>query len=108
MKICLYTESALPAIGGQELVVDVLAREFTGHGHDVVVLAPNPPRSARGQRPSVALSRGPPWAIFLDTAAHRLVPISCFSSSIGSFRSKCSIATASIHVAISAPCAEIG
>jgi glycosyltransferase involved in cell wall biosynthesis len=42
MRICLYTETALPMIGGQELVVDALAREYTNHGHDVVVLAPTP------------------------------------------------------------------
>lgn len=42
MRICLYTETALPTIGGQELVVDALAREYTNQGHDVVVLAPTP------------------------------------------------------------------
>jgi glycosyltransferase involved in cell wall biosynthesis len=42
MKICLYTETALPTVGGQELVVDALAKEFTNQGHDVVVLAPRP------------------------------------------------------------------
>jgi glycosyltransferase involved in cell wall biosynthesis len=44
MRICLYTETALPTIGGQELVVDALAREYTNQGHDVVVLAPTPRR----------------------------------------------------------------
>jgi glycosyltransferase involved in cell wall biosynthesis len=39
MKICLYTETALPLVGGQELVVDTLAREFLALGHEVVVLA---------------------------------------------------------------------
>ena len=42
MRICLYTETALPKIGGQEMVVDALARQFQGLGHDVVVLAPHP------------------------------------------------------------------
>jgi teichuronic acid biosynthesis glycosyltransferase TuaC len=42
VKICLYTETALPTVGGQELVVDALAREYANEGHDVVVLAPNP------------------------------------------------------------------
>ncbi len=42
MRICLYTETALPTIGGQELVVDALAREYTKQGHEVVVLAPTP------------------------------------------------------------------
>src|SRR6478672_5713521 len=39
MRICLYTETALPLVGGQELVVDNLAREFLALGHEVVVLA---------------------------------------------------------------------
>ena len=41
IKICLYTETALPTMGGQELVVDALARQFTDQGLDVVVLAPS-------------------------------------------------------------------
>lgn len=39
MRICLYTETALPLVGGQELVVDRLAREFLKLGQEVVVLA---------------------------------------------------------------------
>lgn len=42
MRICLYTETALPKLGGQELVVDALAREFVNLGHHVSVLAPYP------------------------------------------------------------------
>jgi glycosyltransferase involved in cell wall biosynthesis len=42
MRICLYTETALPKLGGQEFVVDALAREFMSGGHEVVVLAPRP------------------------------------------------------------------
>jgi glycogen(starch) synthase len=42
MRICLYTETALPKMGGQEIVVDALARQFLHMGHDVVVLAPHP------------------------------------------------------------------
>ncbi len=42
MRICLYTETALPKIGGQELVVDALAREFLALGHEPLVLAPAP------------------------------------------------------------------
>lgn len=42
MRICLYTETALPRIGGQELVVDALARHFSALGHEVVVLTPRP------------------------------------------------------------------
>ena len=38
MRICLYTETALPTIGGQELAVDALARQFRAYGHEVVVL----------------------------------------------------------------------
>ena len=43
MRICLYTETALPKVGGQELVVDALARQFVGLGHETVVLT-QPPR----------------------------------------------------------------
>jgi glycosyltransferase involved in cell wall biosynthesis len=42
MRICCYTSTALPKIGGQELVVDTLARRFCRAGHEVVVLAPRP------------------------------------------------------------------
>jgi glycosyltransferase involved in cell wall biosynthesis len=47
MRICLYTETALPKMGGQEYVVDALARQFLGLGHEVVVLAPRPRRPLR-------------------------------------------------------------
>ena len=40
MRICLYTETAVPMLGGQALVVDALARQFVALGHDAVVLAP--------------------------------------------------------------------
>ncbi len=40
MRICLYTNTALPKIGGQEIVVDALARQFLALGHEPVVLAP--------------------------------------------------------------------
>lgn len=49
MRICIYTETALPMVGGQEYVVDALAREFDQAGHEVVVLAPQP-RSSAGRR----------------------------------------------------------
>ncbi|MDB5290234.1 MAG: hypothetical protein JWL69_1475 [Phycisphaerales bacterium] len=42
MRICLYTATALPKLGGQEAVVDALARHFTQAGHRAVVLAPRP------------------------------------------------------------------
>jgi glycogen(starch) synthase len=42
MNICLYTGSALPKLGGQEAVVDVLARQFLQLGHEPTVLAPRP------------------------------------------------------------------
>ena len=44
MRICLYTETALPVLGGQEMVVDALAREYLALGHEPVVLAPSPRR----------------------------------------------------------------
>ena len=42
MRICLYTCTALPKLGGQEAVVDALARQFLKLGHEPVVLAPRP------------------------------------------------------------------
>lgn len=42
MRICLYTATAHPKLGGQEAVVDALARHFTAMGHHPVVLAPRP------------------------------------------------------------------
>jgi glycosyltransferase involved in cell wall biosynthesis len=42
MRICLYTETALPKLGGQELVVDALARNLLELGHQPVVLAQRP------------------------------------------------------------------
>jgi teichuronic acid biosynthesis glycosyltransferase TuaC len=45
MRICLYTNTAFPCMGGQEMVVDELARQYQHLGHDVVVLCPDPPRS---------------------------------------------------------------
>ena len=42
MRICIYTETALPLVGGQEIVIDSLAREFLRLNHEVVVLAAKP------------------------------------------------------------------
>ncbi len=42
MRICLYTDTALPKVGEQELVIDALARQFLALGHEPVVLAPRP------------------------------------------------------------------
>lgn len=42
MRICLYTATALPKLGGQEAVIDALARHFTRLGHRAVVLVQNP------------------------------------------------------------------
>lgn len=47
MKIALYTGSALPKVGGQELVVDALARQFAALGHQPTVIAPMPRRPLR-------------------------------------------------------------
>lgn len=44
MRICLYTGTALPKLGGQEMVVDALARHLLELGHEPVVLAPRPRR----------------------------------------------------------------
>jgi glycosyltransferase involved in cell wall biosynthesis len=60
MRICIYTETALPMVGGQEYVVDALAREYLAYGHDVVVLAPTPRSSAAaGEKPPYEVVRHP-------------------------------------------------
>src|SRR5687768_18099940 len=38
MRVCLFASTALPRLGGQELVVDHLARQFQAVGHEPVVL----------------------------------------------------------------------
>ncbi len=53
MRICLYTDTALPKLGGQELVVDALARQYLALRHDVVVLAPQPRRPLRANDASL-------------------------------------------------------
>ncbi|HWB54418.1 MAG TPA: glycosyltransferase family 4 protein [Tepidisphaeraceae bacterium] len=42
LRIGFYTDTALPKLGGQEIVVDELARQFVEMGHKVNVLAPWP------------------------------------------------------------------
>lgn len=39
MRICLFTPTFFPKMGGQEMVVDQLARHYTLLGHEVVVFA---------------------------------------------------------------------
>lgn len=48
MRICLYTSTALPNLGGQEMVVDALARHMVALGHQPLVLAPQPRMFWRG------------------------------------------------------------
>src|SRR5262245_16603058 len=50
MRICIYTDTALPKMGGQEIVVDALARQLAALGHKPVVFAPTPRKlSIRGE-----------------------------------------------------------
>lgn len=42
MHIGIYSETAFPKIGGQEIVLDALARTFLALGHRVRLLAPHP------------------------------------------------------------------
>jgi glycosyltransferase involved in cell wall biosynthesis len=70
MRICLYTETALPLVGGQEIAIDQLARNFLGLGHEVVVLA------ARHRGRAVYLDHELPYRVvrhprFIST--HRMV-----------------------------------
>lgn len=50
MRICIFTESFFPKLGGQETVVDHLARHYQAAGHEVVVLT----QLARGVVPDDA------------------------------------------------------
>ncbi len=45
MRICLYTNTAFPDMGGQEMVVDELARQYQLAGHSVVVFCPDVPQA---------------------------------------------------------------
>jgi len=47
MHICMYTETALPKVGGQEMVIDALAKRYIAAGHDVTVFAQYPRRPLR-------------------------------------------------------------
>src|SRR5947208_1935301 len=49
MRICLYTNTAFPSVGGQEMVVDELARQFQQMGHSVVLLCPEPPHELQSK-----------------------------------------------------------
>ncbi len=49
MRICIYTDTALPKLGGQEMVVDALARQFQALGHPTVVFAPRPRKLSIGR-----------------------------------------------------------
>jgi glycosyltransferase involved in cell wall biosynthesis len=60
MRICIYTDTALPKMGGQEIVVDALARQFQALGHPTVVFAPKPRKlSIRGESYSYEMVRHP-------------------------------------------------
>jgi glycosyltransferase involved in cell wall biosynthesis len=45
MRICLYTNTAFPDLGGQEMVVDELARQYQSAGHTALVLCPDRPHA---------------------------------------------------------------
>ncbi|MFO0871510.1 MAG: glycosyltransferase family 4 protein [Pirellulales bacterium] len=53
MHICLYTETALPMVGGQEMALDALARQYLAAGHQVTLLAPRPRSRLRRPEPDV-------------------------------------------------------
>ncbi len=60
MRICLYTDTALPKMGGQEIVVDALARQFVSLGHTPVVFAPKPRKlSIQGEKYPYEVVRHP-------------------------------------------------
>jgi glycosyltransferase involved in cell wall biosynthesis len=73
MRICLYTDTALPKMGGQELVVDALARQYLTLGHEPVVFAPTPRKlSIRGEKYPYEMVRHPRFfSTHLFTAWYR-------------------------------------
>jgi glycogen(starch) synthase len=50
MRICLYTNTAFPDMGGQETVVDELARQYQSAGHSVIVFCPDGPQATAYDR----------------------------------------------------------
>ncbi|HEX4147352.1 MAG TPA: hypothetical protein VHY20_00130 [Pirellulales bacterium] len=75
MRVCLYTETALPKIGGQELAVDALPREYTAAGHEVAVLVQHPrhPLKTADHRLPYRVARHPrfvaTWRLLAETIA---------------------------------------
>jgi glycosyltransferase involved in cell wall biosynthesis len=60
MRICLFTPTFFPKVGGAEMCVDQLARNFAGAGHKVVVVAQSsrgPGESLQGDYPVVRYRR---------------------------------------------------
>ena len=57
MRICLFTPTFLPLVGGTEVVTDALARQFLGKGHHIVVLAHGRPTSLDVPYPVVRYSK---------------------------------------------------
>lgn len=49
MRVCLFTPTFLPLVGGAERDADLIARRFIDRGHQVMVLA----QSARGHEPEL-------------------------------------------------------
>jgi len=47
MRICLFTPSFLPEVGGMEIVIDRLARQFGALGHKPVIIAQKPRHSTQ-------------------------------------------------------------
>lgn len=83
MRICVFSRSFFPALGGQERVAEVLAREFTNLGHTVLVLTDAPPGEVDG-RPyevrrtgrfwdRVAVFRGVDRVLFMSSSLQGLL-----------------------------------
>ena len=96
MRICLYTETALPTIGGQELAVDALARQFRAYGHEVVVLTL---RGRRG-RTSMIVRWVIPWCGIRGSSRSGFCSgtiAGIWKPSIASMHSTCCTVTTSIR-----------
>lgn len=66
LRICIFSRSFFPAVGGQERVAAMLAREFSNSGHSVVVLTDTPATDGEGLPFEIYRTRRfwGRWAIF--------------------------------------------
>ena len=70
MRLCIYSTSFYPGIGGTEKATWLLACESFKAGHEVTIVTETPPRSWKNPEPSIAIVRQPGFK-FLRKLYHR-------------------------------------